>query len=51
MKKLLALLMALAMVFTLAACGGNDEPETTTQAPVADATDAVDATEAPSEAE
>lgn len=51
MKKLLALLMALAMVFTLAACGGNDEPETTTAAPVEDATDAVDATEAPSEAE
>ena len=51
MKKLLALLMALAMVFTLAACGGNDEPETTTEAPVADSTEAVDATEAPSEAE
>ena len=51
MKKLLALLMALAMVFTLAACGGNDEPETTTAAPVADSTEAVDATEAPSEVE
>ena len=51
MKKLLALLMALAMVFTLAACGGNDEPETTTEAPVADSTEAVDATEAPSEVE
>ncbi|MBR4049120.1 MAG: hypothetical protein IKK09_01340 [Clostridia bacterium] len=51
MKKLLALLMALAMVFTLAACGGNDEPETTTEAPVADATDDVNATEAPSEVE
>ncbi|MBR3755006.1 MAG: hypothetical protein IKK49_07945 [Clostridia bacterium] len=51
MKKLLALLMALAMVFTLAACGGNDEPETTTEAPAADSTEAVDATEAPSEVE
>ncbi len=51
MKKLLALLMALTMIFTLAACGGNDEPETTTEAPVADSTEAVDATEAPSEAE
>ncbi|MBR6634147.1 MAG: transporter substrate-binding domain-containing protein [Clostridia bacterium] len=30
MKKLLALLMALAMVFCFAACGGNDAPETTT---------------------
>lgn len=30
MKKLLALLMALAMVFCFAACGGNDTPETTT---------------------
>lgn len=30
MKKLLALLMALTMVFSLAACGGNEEPETTT---------------------
>ncbi len=30
MKKLLALLMALALVFSLAACGGKDEPETTT---------------------
>lgn len=30
MKKLLALLMALALVFSLAACGGKEEPETTT---------------------
>ncbi len=39
MKKLLALLMALAMVFSLAACGGNEEPETTTpdETTVADA--------------
>lgn len=29
MKKLLALLMALALVFSLAACGGKEEPETT----------------------
>lgn len=30
MKKLLAILMALAMVFVLGACGGNTEDETTT---------------------
>ena len=30
MKKLLALLLALSMVFCFAACGGNDAPETTT---------------------
>lgn len=39
MKKILALLLAFAMLFAFAACGGNEEPETTT-APVADATDA-----------
>ena len=51
LTSVLALLMAAIMVLTFAACGGNDEPETTTQAPVAESTDAVDATEAPSEAE
>lgn len=34
MKKLLAILMALAMLLSFAACGGNEEPETTTEAPV-----------------
>lgn len=33
MKKFLAILMALAMLLSFAACGGNDEPETTTEAP------------------
>lgn len=34
MKKILALLLALSLVFALAACGGNTEDETTTAAPV-----------------
>ncbi|MBR6619237.1 MAG: hypothetical protein IKK85_02730 [Clostridia bacterium] len=65
MKKLLALLMALAMVFTFAACGGDDVADETTTAPVVedDSTVAADApveessaaevesTEAPSEVE
>ncbi|MBR6634341.1 MAG: hypothetical protein IKL41_01780, partial [Clostridia bacterium] len=51
LTSVLALLMAAIMVLTFAACGGNDEPETTTEAPVAQSTDAVDATEAPSEVE
>ncbi len=65
MKKLLALLMALAMVFTFAACGGEDVADETTTAPVVeeDSTVAADApveessaaevesTEAPSEVE
>ena len=50
-KKLIALLLAAVLCLSFAACGGNDEPETTTQAPVADSTEAVDATEAPSEIE
>ena len=33
MKKLLAILMAFVMLLSFAACGGNDEPETTTEAP------------------
>ncbi len=45
MKKLLALLLAVAMLFSFAACGGNEEPETTT-APVEEVTDAP-ATDAP----
>ena len=64
MKKLLALLMALAMVFTFAACGGNDDvaEETTTapevveddstvaaDAPVEESSAAVEETEAPVE--
>lgn len=51
LTSVLALLMAAMMVLTFAACGGNDEPETTTEASVAESTDAVDATEAPSEVE
>lgn len=34
MKKILALALALSLVFALAACGGNTEDETTTAAPV-----------------
>lgn len=45
MKKILALILALAMLFSFAACGGNEEPETTT-APVEELTDAP-ATDAP----
>ena len=61
MKKILAILLALAMLFSFAACGGNTEEETTapaieeteapvdevTEAPVADVTEGV----APSEGE
>ena len=47
LTSVLALLMAAIMVLTFAACGGNDEPETTTQAPVAESTEDVNATEAP----
>ena len=46
MKKLLAVLLAVAMLFSFAACGGNEEPETTTAAPVEESTDAP-ATDAP----
>ena len=45
MKKILALMLAFAMLFSFAACGGNDEPETTT-APVEESTEAP-ATDAP----
>ena len=45
MKKLLAVLLALSMLFAFAACGGNEEPETTT-APVEESTEAP-ATDAP----
>ena len=50
-KKLIALLLAAVLCLSFAACGGNNEPETTTEASVADSTEAVDATEAPSEVE
>ena len=49
MKKLLAILLALAMVLSLAACGGSQAPATeapATEAPAADAP----ATEAPAPA-
>ncbi len=59
MKKLLAILLALSMLFAFAACGGNTEDETTTttaaeeitDAPVEESTDAPvdESTEAPSE--
>lgn len=49
MKKILALLLAFAMLFSFAACGGNEEPETTT-APVEESTEAP-ATDAPSVAD
>ena len=45
MKKLIALLLALVMVFALAACGG--EGETTTTEPPADDTTPVDDTTPP----
>ena len=54
MKKLIALLLALVMVLSLAACGGSDEPATTeasapTDDPTEDSTEAAAAgyTEAP----
>ena len=56
MKKILAVLLALSMLFAFAACGGNNEettttaaPETTTEAPAADETTApaADETTAP----
>ncbi|MBO5858991.1 MAG: hypothetical protein J6R20_04370 [Clostridia bacterium] len=40
MKKILALILAFAMLFSFAACGGNEEPETTTAASVEESTDA-----------
>ncbi len=46
MKKILAVLLALSMLFAFAACGGNNEPETTTAAPVEESTEAP-ATDAP----
>ncbi len=45
MKKILAIMLAVAMLFSFAACGGKDEPETTT-APVEESTEAP-ATDAP----
>ena len=49
MKKLIALILAFAMVFALTACGSS-EPETTTAAPTEAATTAAPTTEAPTEA-
>ncbi len=48
MKKILAVLLAVAMLFSFVACGGNDEPETTT-APVETTADPfeVEVTDAP----
>ena len=37
LKKLLAIVMVLTMLFAFAACGGNDEGTTTTEAPVTEA--------------
>ena len=50
MKKFLALLLALVMVFALAACGGEGET-TTTEPPADDTTAPVDDTTAPEEPE
>ncbi len=36
MKKILAIMLAVAMLFSFAACGGNNEPETTTAPEVTD---------------
>ena len=51
MKKILALMLAFAMLFAFAACGGNTEEETTTTTAAEEITDAPveDATEAPAE--
>ena len=46
MKKLISLLLVLAMVFSLAACGGAAKPAAT-EAPAADAPAAPAASEAP----
>ena len=52
MKKILAILLAFAMLFSFAACGGNTEEETTA-APAIEETEApaIEATEAPVEGE
>ncbi len=52
MKRVFALLLALVMVLALAACGGQEKPTEpdVTEAPVADATDPAQETEAPTEA-
>ena len=49
MKKLMAMLLALVMVLSLAACGGNTAAPAATEAPKADApaAEAAPATEAP----
>ncbi len=51
MKKILAVLLALSMLFAFAACGGNNEDETTTTAPETTAEEITEeATEAATEA-
>lgn len=47
MKKYLAMLLAVVMVLSLAACGGKTEAPATTAAPAPDAPAATEATEAP----
>ncbi len=47
MKKYLALLLAVVMVFALAACGGGDEPAPASDAPATDAATDAPATDAP----
>lgn len=58
MKKLIAILITLALVFAFAACGGKTEPAKPTEAPAADTADAAsdaasadDTTAAPSDTE
>lgn len=46
MKKILALIMALAMVFCLAACGGNGDKDETTTAPAGETVANAEGTEA-----
>jgi hypothetical protein len=42
MKKMLALVLSLVMVFALCACGGSDDTDTTAEEPVAPAADAAE---------
>lgn len=51
MKKLIALLLVLAMALTLAACGGETAPETTAAPAETEATEAPAETEATEAAE
>ena len=49
MKKLISLLLVLAMAFSLAACGGDKEPSIKDNVPTAAPTEAPKETEAPTE--